>query len=260
VVASLNWTFYSIARNNEVGAVVFSRPLNEWFGKYFEERKAQGNARANADKVPEPRKAAPLKPADFPELKELPVADVKPIPNRLFYPAVHDAIIHSKKSVTVLQRSINLYTSPPQGDERSRLPGGPASETNVLAEDLVAAKTRGVDVKVILDQEEGREDPENNEAAAFFRSHGVTVLRDALTTQTHAKLVVIDDDKVILGSTNWTRPALENGNEASILVTSREVNKVYQDYVASILRSAAPYQAISRSVWDTPATPAKARD
>lgn len=251
LVASNNWTFYSLARNNEVAVVVQSRELNQWFGKYFEERKAEGKPRANASAAPDPSTSAGLTRADLGMLEWHPAVTVEPIPNRLFYPAVHEAIINARASVTVLQRSLTMYDRPPQRDERASLPLAPASETNVLAADLVAAHKRGVAVKVILDRSENMDDPGNDQTAAYLQRHGVPVFRDDLQTQTHAKLVVIDDDKVVVGSTNWTRPALEDGNEASVLVTSREVNKVYQEYVASILRSAAPYQAISRSIWDT---------
>ena len=148
-------------------------------------------------------------------------------------------------SFTTWYADITKYVKPGE----SALPGQPASEVNVLVEDLISAHKRGLKVRVILDQTEGFTDSANDAAAQYLRENGVEVLREDLATQTHAKLVVIDDDKVVVGSTNWTQPALEDGNEASVLITSREVNKVYQDYVHALLQNAAPYQTVKRDIW-----------
>jgi phosphatidylserine/phosphatidylglycerophosphate/cardiolipin synthase-like enzyme len=58
---------------------------------------------------------------------------------------------------------------------------------------------------------------------------GVPVYYDSLTTQTHAKMVLVDD-MTIVGSTNWTHNALVDGNEASVLVKSKEVSEIYRKY------------------------------
>jgi phosphatidylserine/phosphatidylglycerophosphate/cardiolipin synthase-like enzyme len=262
LISSNNWLFYSLERNNEVAAVIFSPPVNAWFGAYFEERKAKGRPRANTDHLETPQDAAApgLTAADLPDLKPLPAADVKPIPNRLFYPTVRDLITHAKRRVVVLQRSFNLSPGQRKDDAEAALPGAPTGATSVLLEDLTAAKARGVDVTVILDQTEAMDDAANDETADRLKSRGIKVLRDDMAVQTHAKMLVVDDDKVVIGSTNWTNPAIEEGNEASVLLTGRELNKVYDAYVASILRSAAPYQATPRSIWDTPTTSPKKMD
>src|SRR5690606_19566829 len=140
---------------------------------------------------------------------------VKPIPNRLFYPAVHEALLHAKKSVDVVQRNIKFSPAPPMRDG-GPLPGEPAGAVDVLVQDLVAAARRGVKVRVVLDHTESMEDADNAQTAAYLRSRGIEVFQEDPETQTHAKMLVIDDDKVVLGSTNWTRPAVEQGNEASV--------------------------------------------
>jgi phosphatidylserine/phosphatidylglycerophosphate/cardiolipin synthase-like enzyme len=257
VVSSHNWTYYSIANNNEVAAVIFSKPVNEWFRGYFRERCLGGKPYANATtstSLESKAGGASLNGNDLPSLRKYPAADVTPIANRLFYPAVHEAILNARKSVDVVQRSINMYDRPRLADGEKALPGRPASETNVLVEDLVSAHKRGVKVRVILDRTEGFDDSTNDDTARFLKQRGVEVLRDDLAVQTHAKFLLIDGDKVVLGSTNWTQPALEDGNEASVLITSVEVNKVYQDYVNTLLQSSAPYQAVSKSIWDAPST------
>lgn len=254
LVASNNWSYYSLAKNYEVAVVVQSRPLNAWFVRYFEERKAEGRPRANVSATVKPAGRPGVTKGELVGFNWMPFDRVDPIPNRLFYPAVHEAIINARQSVTVLQRSLTMYNAAPRGDVRARLPLGPASETNALVDDLVAAQKRGVKVNVILDNNEGMDDPDNDVTAGYLMARGVSVFRDSLSTQTHAKLVVVDDNIAVVGSTNWTRPALEDGNEASVMLHGRAINKVYRDYVTSILRSSAPYQVISQSIWDTTPT------
>ena len=259
LVASNNWSYYSLAKNYEVAVVVQSRPLNAWFANYFEERKAEGRPRANVNVAVKPTGKPGVTKQGLPAFDWMPFDRVEPIPNRLFYPAVHEALINARQSATVLQRSLTMYNAAPRGDVRAQLPLGPASETNALVDDLVAAHKRGVKVTVILDNNEGMDDPDNDVTASYLMARGVSVYRDSLTTQTHAKLVVVDDNIAVVGSTNWTRPALEDGNEASVMLHGHAINTVYRDYVTSILRSSAPYQVISQSIWDTTTTTSKGK-
>lgn len=270
VVSSNNWTYYSLANNNEVAVVIYSPQVNAYFRNYFVERQKNGKPFANANQNPgyidrarnaagDANSAAPapaLTGAELPEFRKYPVADVQPIPNRIFYPAVHDAFLSATKSIDVVQRSINLSSSKPSSSGAA-LPGEPASEVNVLVDDLIAAQKRGVKVRVILDKNENFDDAQNSEAAQYMKERGLQVFQDDEKVQTHAKMVRIDDDKTIVGSTNWTYSAIEEGNEASVLITSPELNKVYKDYVETLLLSAQPYQAKSKSIWDAPATPPK---
>lgn len=256
VVSSHNWTYYSIAKNNEVAVVIESRPVNAMFRHYFALRCREGKLRhppsgQDADTEPRRTKRRGLTAQDV-GLRLYPVTDVEPLTNRLFFPTMHEALLSATKSIVVVQRSITLRDRPRAQVGEPLLPGQPGSEVNVLVEDLVSAHKRGVDVTVVLDQTEGMDDASNDETAAYLSSRGVRVLRDDLQTQTHAKLVVIDDAWVCLGSTNWTPPALEAGNEASVLITSSEVNKLYRAYVQALLENAAPYAKVSKDIWTTP--------
>jgi phosphatidylserine/phosphatidylglycerophosphate/cardiolipin synthase-like enzyme len=253
LVSSHNWTFYSIANNNEVAAVVFSAPLNAWFKEYFGARCAAGKPRANVSGRPESKAAgASLGVRDLAGLKSYPAMDVQPIANRDYYPAVHDAFLSASKSIDVVQISMTVYPSKPMVDgSKPALPGEPASQTNVLVQDLVAAQKRGVKVRVVLDKSEIRDDAANLDAVRLLQQNGVSVYQDDLKVQTHAKMLRIDGDKTIVGSTNWTYPALENGNEVSVLIRSAEINKVYEDYVETLLKSSAPYVVESKSIWNT---------
>lgn len=254
VVSSHNWTYYSIAKNNEVAVLIESQPVNEFFRHYFKLRCKEGKPLRNAKGEPhfsETAKKNSLRAAEL-GLRFYPVEDVTPITNRVFFPTMHEALLSATRSIVVVQRSITLADRPRYLPGEKPLPGRPASEVNVLVDDLIGAHKRGVDVTVVLDQTEDFVDSANDETADYLKAHGVRVLRDDLQQQTHAKLVVIDDRWVSVGSTNWTAPALESGNEASVLVTSAEINKVYRDYVQALLENAAPYQKVAKDIWTTP--------
>ena len=256
VVSSNNWSYYSLANNNEVGAIVYSPQVNAYFREYFKERQKAGKPRANANHTTAAASnAKSLSASDLPQYKKVPVADVHPIPNRLFYPAVHEALLKAR-SIDVVQRSIELQSGPPRVG-RDALPGEPSSLVNVLVNDLILAHKRGAKVRVILDANENFDSSRNAETAALLKQHGVPVFQEDLQVQTHAKLLVVDDDKVILGSTNWTTPAIESGNEASVLITSPELNKVYKGYVENLLLSAGPFEAVAKNIWDAPTSGSK---
>ncbi|MBX7244531.1 MAG: hypothetical protein K1X53_03475 [Candidatus Sumerlaeaceae bacterium] len=263
VVSSHNWTFYSLAKNNEVGVVIFSPEVNAWFTRYWADHAKLGQPKANTIpaslelanyKAPANAGAATgsLTGADLKDFRKYPAADVEPIADRLFYPAMHREFLNAKQSIDVVQRSLSLYDNLPRIAGKSPLPGEPASMTNVLAEDLVSAHKRGVKVQVILSTPEGFDTSDSDKTAAYLMPKGVAVYHDDPKVQTHAKMAMVDSDKTIVGSTNWTYPAIEQGNEASVIVTSPEVNKVYQDYVATILKSGAPYKVqAGKSIWDS---------
>jgi phosphatidylserine/phosphatidylglycerophosphate/cardiolipin synthase-like enzyme len=260
VISSLNWSYYSLANNNEVGAIIYSPEVNDYFRAYFREHQHAGKPRANAlpadaTTTGSAPSGSSLSHGDLQQYRKLPVADVEPVPNRLFYPVLHEAFL-AAKSIDVVQRSMELSDGRRRSD-RDPLPGEPPSLVNVLVNDLITAHKRGAKVRVILDANENFDNARNEETAALLRRHGVPVFSDDMQIQTHAKLVVIDDDKVVLGSTNWTQAAVEFGNEASVLVTSPELNKVYKGYVENLLLSARPFVAEPKSIWDAPTSAPK---
>jgi len=88
---------------------------------------------------------------------------------------------------------------------------------------LVDAAKRGVDVRVCLDQSRNWEDPtvidsKHEQPAAWLRARGVRVIEDELERISHAKVVLIDNETVVIGSHNWTFSALALNREASLFV------------------------------------------
>jgi hypothetical protein len=80
--------------------------------------------------------------------------------------------------------------------------------TDKIMDEILKAKQRGVDVKIILDKDaEGDVYGSriiNYDAFKKFTENGIDVLFDFEEKVTHSKIVIIDDEHVIVGSHNWT--------------------------------------------------------
>lgn len=95
-----------------------------------------------------------------------------------------------------------------------------------IAEELIAAKKRGVDVTIELEQEPAGKRTvyeQNRRAAQLLAAGGVTVRFDTPKTVTHVKALVIDRRYVYLGSHNLTQSALKYNNELSVMIDSPEL-------------------------------------
>ena len=113
----------------------------------------------------------------------------------------------------------------------SALPDQPESLPNQLLNALIKAKERGVDVKIILDQNidfesETKDDVlysnKNQQAYELLKKNNISVYFDTPDIYTHAKTIIIDNETVILGSTNWSKAAFTRNNEANVLIRSKE--------------------------------------
>ena len=106
---------------------------------------------------------------------------------------------------------------------------------------LAKAVKRGVDVKVILENT-GRVNYElnvqNRRTGKLMEEKGVKVYFDSPRTTTHAKLIVIDERLVILGSHNLTQSALKHNNEISIMLSRPDLAKRARNYMLTIIREA----------------------
>jgi phosphatidylserine/phosphatidylglycerophosphate/cardiolipin synthase-like enzyme len=261
LIASTNWTFFSTDRNHEAAVLLEGPEVADYFRAKFWRHASAGSPRSNAQAITESQALElAAQPAgargklSLSDLKDLPrqpesVQEVIAADNRFFYPVVRDAILGAQSQIRVVQRSIRMETR--AGVDA--LPGQPASAINAFVEMLVAAAQRGVEVKTVLDRTTGFESADNDQSALVLRKGGVTVVEDDPDQQTHAKFIVVDSDQVIVGSTNWTRPAVERGNEASVLVRSEGLTRVVMDYIERIVARGGPYtvEAPTTSVWSS---------
>ncbi len=135
--------------------------------------------------------------------------------NGEFGPALLQGIREARRSV------VCCYYLFKMGPGRGNLP-------RRIAEELINARGRGVEVTVILETQGGgsrndRLDADNHATAAFLTRGGVRVFFDSPAVTTHTKATVIDDRYVYLGSHNLTQGALRHNNELSVLIDSPEL-------------------------------------
>jgi len=180
-------------------------------------------------------------------------ADVVDICGRNYFPTVHEIFQNAQKSIYVVMYFANF--NPNKVDN-----------VNVLVNDLVDAHKRGVKVKVILDRnveyskgEEFGVREKNSRAFEYLKSNGVEVYFDNDNTLTHAKSIVVDENIVIVGSTNWSANSMDVNNETAVVIRSDELAKKFINYFNTIAidkeesnKEAVSYVTLSKNVLTGP--------
>jgi phosphatidylserine/phosphatidylglycerophosphate/cardiolipin synthase-like enzyme len=160
----------------------------------------------------------------------LPAEDVRVITDGQYFETAKKMIQEAKKSVQIMMFEMGFY------DEH------PSTPSNLLVKELINARKRGITVEVILDVREGedRTTKRNRRTGKFLSEGGVEVIYDPLSKTTHAKMMIIDGELTLVGSTNWTYYALTNNHEAAVLVRSKEVAKEMIDYFNRVKTTGTP--------------------
>ena len=150
----------------------------------------------------------------------LPAEDVRVVANEQYFKVAQELIKGAKRSVRVMMFEMVYYQN------RSHSP------TNILLKELIDARKRGAHVEVILEVREGedRTTKGNRRTGKILSEGGVEVIFDSPSKTTHTKVMIIDEQIALLGSTNWTYSALTNNNEVAVLIRSKEVAKELLDY------------------------------
>lgn len=91
-----------------------------------------------------------------------------------------------------------------------------------VAEALMNAVERGLDVRVVIHGENARKD-----VVREMKSAGVEVFEAEPLGLMHAKFVVLDDDRTISGSANMTTGSFFYDNNFMIFIRSKEANAVF---------------------------------
>jgi len=100
-----------------------------------------------------------------------------------------------------------------------------------ILEALIDAKERGVDVRVLIDSSDWSYSHtiENKKTVDYLIKNGVDAKLDSPFTTMHSKIWIIDN-MLIIGSTNLGYSAIEENNEASILIKNKEIADEYRKY------------------------------
>jgi len=162
----------------------------------------------------------------FSQVLSTPASSVELIPSEKCFDRVHSLLNEATKSIFVVMYLFKYY------------PEYPLSPSNVLLQDLIKAKERGLDVKILLDISDWNEEgtKENRKTGRILSRNGVKVYYDKIDVTTHAKAVVIDSKYTVIGSHNWTYSGLSKNNELSVLIYSEELAKRMEKYIMELTK------------------------
>jgi len=146
--------------------------------------------------------------------------DAQLITDTNYFPLARKIIQEAKSSIRVMMFEMAFYEKHPQ------------TPSNLLIKELIAARQRGLKVEVILEVKESRDRTtvRNQQTGKILAAGGVEVIYDSPLKTMHAKCLVVDEQIILLGSTNWTFYALTNNNEVSILLHSPKLAKELINY------------------------------
>jgi len=92
--------------------------------------------------------------------------------------------------------------------------------TKSLVDALREARQRGVEVRILLEGHKSGVSERNRRTAALLEAEGMAVGYSGANRMLHSKLVIVDDDAVLVGSSNLTPTSLQENHEANVLVRS----------------------------------------
>jgi len=93
-----------------------------------------------------------------------------------------------------------------------------------ISDAIIDAYERGVDVKIVLEQEQITQYSEYWK----LKETGVPVRNDTNPYSMHNKVMIVDKEIVITGSYNWSSSAENRNNENMIVIRSREIAEMYE--------------------------------
>lgn len=105
---------------------------------------------------------------------------------------------------------------------------------NDLKKDLIEAKKRGVDVKVIMDSLSARNYKKHLDE---LRQNGIKVKAENWGGKNHEKTISIDDEILITGSANFSYNAVLRNDENILFIKNKEITKFYNGFFETLYSS-----------------------
>ena len=96
-----------------------------------------------------------------------------------------------------------------------------------VTEELISAKNRGVDVKIIIDALNASiRHSKHNE----LRQGGIQVKTENYAGKMHSKSMIVDDEYTIIGSMNFSNSGENKNDENLVVIKDSEIAKFYKDF------------------------------
>lgn len=101
-----------------------------------------------------------------------------------------------------------------------------------LGEALISAHSRGVEVKVIMEEDQVSRYSEYEK----LKRAGIPVRLDGNPALMHNKVAIIDGLILITGSYNWSKSAETRNNENLIIIMDKEIARLYEEEFTKLWR------------------------
>ncbi len=198
LIGSTNWTEMSLGYTNEANVMIEDREIAKYFRVYFDYLWKDSS-----------KDISPFKSFR---------GEITPLIDREYFDVVRKMMKKAKKRIWVMVYGFKLSSS---GNTRA----------DILADEMIKARKRGVEVKVILEKSDFNEwlNRMNSKTIDYFKENGIEAQLDNEDIITHAKVVIIDDS-VFLGSTNWSYGGLELWHNSDILIRNKKIVDFFVDY------------------------------
>lgn len=200
LIGSTNWTEKSIGHANEANVVIKDKEVTEYFQEYFDRLWKDSSK-------------------DISSFKNF-TGDIIPLIDRQYFDDVKELMSKSAQRIFVMVYGYKLSEK-----------GNTKAKGDILADEIIKAKRRGVETKVLLEKSNFNDklNEMNGATIQHFKEHGVDARFDSKDIITHSKVVIIDD-AVILGATNWSDSGLEKWHNTDILIREREIVDFFVNY------------------------------
>ncbi|HDD44729.1 MAG TPA: hypothetical protein ENG63_07720 [Candidatus Desulfofervidus auxilii] len=188
LIGSTNWTEKSLGYANEANVIINNKEIAEYFQKYL-----------NYLWKDPSKDISPFKNFE---------GEIIPLIDRQYFHTVKEMMEKSTERIYVMVYGFGL-----------------SKAGNILADEIVKARKRGVETRVLLDNEPRI----NSNTIQYFKKNYVEARFNKKGVTTHSKVVIIDD-AVILGATNWSCEILQKWHNTDILIKEKGIVEFFMNY------------------------------
>ena len=96
-----------------------------------------------------------------------------------------------------------------------------------IADAMIAAKSRGVDVRVIIDANSVFT---RNSKHSHLRKSGVMLKTENYAGKLHSKMIIVDDEYLITGSMNFSNSGENRNDENLLIIKDKKISKLHKDF------------------------------
>ncbi len=142
---------------------------------------------------------------------------IQPITDQQYFNTINDLLKSANRSVHIVMFEVKYYEDYPN------------SSMNVILDSLISLRKNGVDVKIITDEYLTEKSTVN-----YLKTNGIDIKFESPDRTTHDKLIIVDSEIVVVGSTNWSYYAIEKNREANVIVYSDNVASQFEKYFEEV--------------------------